>query len=132
MTRNQKTTGRTIRNGILAGIVIAALYGAAGCLNVDVKEPLVDLDRGSSSGSSAPVKDPAPGVPDSDLTPQQRQQRELARCQQLLEISEKKYKKLREENEKEKDRLEDQIERLEEQNEDLTKENRKLRKDLRD
>ena len=59
-------------------------------------------------------------------------QRELAKCQYLLEISEKKNKKLEDEFDKEKDRLKDQIEDLEDENEDLLKENRKLRKELRD
>ena len=119
------------RMSILAVFFFLFLWGVIGCLDVRVDKPLVDLG-GEDEYRQEKTRDPAPGVPDSDLNREQILQRELAKCQYLLDISEKKNKKLKDEHEKEKDRLEDQIEHLEDENEDLLKENRKLRKELRD
>ena len=57
----------------------------AGCLDVKVDEPLLDVEVGGSY-RPRPVDDPAPGVPDEQLTPEQLMQRELARCQQQLHV----------------------------------------------
>lgn len=111
-------------------ILILSVLFLSGCFNLQVDEPLVDLG-GDEEYQSEKVRDPAPGVPDSKLNREQLLQRELAKCQYLRDIAEKKNKKLKDEHEKEKDRLEDQIEDLEDENEDLLKENRKLRKELR-
>ncbi len=92
--------------------------------------------------------DPAPGVPDSQLTTKQKLHLELALCQQALqsrknEIDRLKYKreddkedyrekieKLKDEIKKlkkEKDRYKDTVKDLEDENEDLKKEIRRLR-----
>jgi len=117
---------RTLPLGFLA---LSSVF-LVGCFDLEVKEPLVDL--GEDEYQKEKVRDPAPGVPDRELNREQLLQRELAKCQYLLEIAEKKNKKLKDEYEDEKDRLKDQIEHLEDENEDLLKENRKLRKELRD
>ena len=119
------------RMSALAVFFLLFLWGVPGCLDVSVDKPLVNLG-GDDEYKPEKTRDPAPGVPDSELDREQLLQRELAKCQYLLEIAEKKNKKLEDEFDKEKDRLEDQIEDLEDENEDLLKENRKLRKDLRD
>jgi len=118
------------RKSILVVFLLLFLWGVIGCLDVRVDKPLVDLG-GDDEYEREKIRDPAPGRPDSELNREQLLQRELAKCQYLREIIEKKYKKLKDEHEKEKDRLEDQIENLEDKNEDLLKENRKLRKELR-
>ena len=119
-----------IRMSTLVVFFLLFLLGVIGCLDVRVDKPLVDLG-GDDGYKQEKARDPAPGVPDSELDREQLLQRDLAKCQYLLEISEKKNKKLKKEYEKDKDRLEDQIEDLEDENEDLLKENRKLRKELR-
>ena len=119
------------RMSILTMFLLLFLLGLTGCLDVSIDKPLVDLG-GEDEYEREKPRDPAPGVPDSELDREQLLQRELAKCQYLLDIAGKKNKKLKEEHEKEKDRLEDQIEHLEDENEDLLKENRKLRKELRD
>jgi predicted ribosome quality control (RQC) complex YloA/Tae2 family protein len=119
-----------LRMALSRGILLFTAVLLAGCFNLQVDEPLVNL--GEDEHQKEKVRDPAPGVPDSELNREQLLQRELAKCQYLLEIAEKKNKKLKDQYEDEKDRLEDQIEHLEDENEDLLKENRKLRKELRD
>ncbi len=119
------------RMSILAVFLLLFLGGVIGCFDLSIDKPLLDLG-GDDAYEREKTRDPAPGVPDSELNREQLLQRELARYQYLLNMAEKKNKKLKEEHEKEKDRLEDQIEHLEDENEDLLKENRKLRKELRD
>lgn len=118
------------RSSILVVFFLLFLLSVIGCLDVKVDKPLVDLG-GDEEYKQEKTRDPAPGVPDSELSREQLLQRELAKCQYMRDIAEKKNKKLKDEYEKEKDRLEDQIEDLEDENEDLLKENRKLRKELR-
>jgi len=112
-----------IRMSTVVVFTLLALWGLSGCLDVKVDKPLVDLG-GDDEYEQEKARDPAPGVPDSELDREQLLQRELAKCQYLRDIAEKKYKKLKEEREKEKDRMENQIEDLEDENEDLLKENR--------
>lgn len=107
-----------------------AACGVSGCVDFKVDQPLVDFG-GDEDSRKEPVGDPAPGVPDSELNREQFLQRELAKCQYMLDITEKKYEKLKKEHENKKDRLEDRIDDLEDENEELLKENRKLRKELR-
>ena len=120
-----------IRRSNLAFLLFGILVGFGSCVDVKVDEPLVNLGN-DDEYKTEKTRDPAPGVPDSELNREQLLQRDLAKCQYLLEIAEKKNKNLKEEYEKDKDRLEDQIDDLEDENEDLLKENRKLRKELRD
>lgn len=103
--------------------------GSVGCLKID--KPLVDLG-GDREYESPKERDPAPGVPDSQLTREQRLQRDLAECQQLLEIREKKYRRLEEKRKDEEEYYKDEIEKLEDKIEDLQEENGKLRKELRE
>lgn len=120
-----------IRMSSILVLFFLAVCGVSGCVDFKVDKPLVDLG-GDGDYAKEPVRDPAPGVPDSELNREQHLQRELAKCQYLLDITEKKYKKLKEEHENEIDRLEDRIDDLEDENETLRKENRKLRKELRE
>ena len=74
-------------------ILILSVLFLSGCFNLQVDEPLVDLG-GDEEYQSEKVRDPAPGVPDSKLNREQLLQRELAKCQYLRDIAEKKKKKI--------------------------------------
>ncbi len=112
-------------------IALAALLPLVGCFNLEMDQPLVDLGDNSGDYQVPRTQDPAPGQPDSELTRQQRMQRDLAQCEQLLVIKEKKCKKLDDELDRQKDRYKDRIEELEDKTEDLEKENRNLRRKVR-
>jgi hypothetical protein len=113
----------------LWGAVLAALW-LGGCFNLKVDEPLVDLGNGQSSSKPKAVQDPAPGVPNNQLTREQRLQRDLAQTQQMLKRAEEKNVRLEQKREEDKDEFKKDIKRLEEKIKDLEKENRKLRDDL--
>ena len=87
----------------LINTTLAALLvlGSAGCVKVRVDEPLVDLGKARSVGyRPQPVESPKPGVPDSQLTEQERLQRRLDQCQ-------RDYSDLKRRLEKCEDQLED-------------------------
>ncbi|MBN2377283.1 MAG: hypothetical protein JXD22_12835 [Sedimentisphaerales bacterium] len=113
-------------------VALAALLLLVGCFNLEMDKPLVDLGDSSADYQAPRTQDPAPGQPDSELTRQQRMQRDLAQCEQLVVIKEKKCEKLEEELDNQKDRYKDQIKELEDKIKDLEKENRNLRKKVRD
>jgi hypothetical protein len=112
--------------------MILVVFGTIGCFNMELDKPLVDLGQDDSHYSAPATPDPAPGVPDSQLTREERLQRNLAQCEQYAKIKEKKYDALKEECESDKKYLKKQIEKLEDKIDDLEEENRKLRKDLRE
>ena len=109
-----------------------ALLPLVGCFNLEMDQPLVDLGESSSDYQVPKTQDPAPGQPDSELTRQQRMQRDLAQCEQLVVIKEKKCEKLEDELDSQKDYYKDKIEELEDKIKDLEKENRNLRKEVRE
>ena len=123
--------GRVFSLLTLVGLL---LLSASGCIQIDNDKPLVDLGSGSQHRAKR-VDDPAPGTPRDQLSSKDQFQRDLADCQQSLDIQERKYDKLKQERKRDKERredriesLKDQIEELEDQIEDLQKENHKLRK----
>ncbi|GEM_PF-1525555 len=120
-----------VKQGVLW--VVAGLLGlvSVGCYDVRIDKPLVDLG-GDREYQSPKQRDPAPGVPDSHLTREQRVERDLAECQQLLEIREKKYRRLEDRREDEEEYYKDEIEKLEDKIKDLQEENAELRKELRE
>ena len=110
------------------------VLSVSGCVTVDNDEPLVDFGDNSSRRSRR-VEDPAPGTPRDQLSAREQLQRDLADCQQSLDLQDRKYEKVKQESKRDKERrkdrverLKDEIEDLEDQLEDLQKENRKLRK----
>jgi len=113
-------------------VTLAALLPLVGCFNLEMDEPLVDLGDNSGNYQVPKTQDPAPGQPDSELTRQQRMQRDLAQCEQLLVIKEKKCEKLEDELDSQKDRYKERIGDLEDKIKDLEKENRNLRKKVRE
>jgi hypothetical protein len=113
----------------LLGVVLVAVF-VGGCFNLKVDEPLVDLGDGRSSSKPKTVQDPAPGVPNTQLTREQKLQRDLAQTQQMLKHAEEKNARLEQKREEDKAEYKKDIKRLEEKIKDLEKENRKLRDDL--
>jgi len=101
---------------LLAGLL--GVLGVAGCVNVRADKPLVDL--GGSQYRPAPAGDPAPGVPDEQLTDKQRLQRELARCRQAVQARDKQIAELRRDREGDKKQFEDKLRKLEQENEKLS------------
>jgi len=111
-------------------LILTVLFLLTGCVNLKVDKPLVDLG-GDKDYRTPKQSEPAPGVPYEELTPQQRLQRDLAQCQGLLEIKEKKYEKLEEKCQEEKEHLRKELKKLEKQIENLQEENHDLRQKLR-
>ena len=114
-----------MKNLIFSALLTSLFVTSLGCFQLKVDEPLVDFSP-QASYNSPPVNDPAPGVPDSQLTHEQLLQRELHRCQQFLQQSENDKNRYR----REVSDLKDEIDQLEDQLEDLEEKNEKLQKQL--
>ena len=119
-----------MRHFFIYATLLVGVLGIFGCFNMQLDKPLVDLGQDKSSTATT-TADPAPGVPDDQLTREQRLQRNLAQCEQYAKIKEKKYDALEQECEKDKKSYEKQIKKLEDRIDDLEEENRKLLKELR-
>jgi len=114
---------------ILVSLILLAATGPLGCFNPKVEAPLIDFGNGSGGTSSAEkVSDPAPGVPDDELTQSQRYQRKLATCQRMSEYRRERYEELEKKYKDMQKRYENEIEKLEDIIDDLREENRDLRK----
>ncbi|MCP4708701.1 MAG: coiled-coil domain-containing protein 22 [Planctomycetes bacterium] len=119
-----------MKNLIFSALLTCLFIVSLGCFQLKVEEPLVDFSP-NASYSSPSVEDPAPGVPDSQLTREQQLQRELHRCQQLLQQSENdknRYRREIRDLKNETDQLEEDIEDLQDKNEKLQKELNKIRR----
>jgi len=120
-------------------LFLSALFLLGGCFNPQVREPLVVIGNDTEPSFDVELGDPEPGLSDDQLTPEQRMQRRLDRCQMELNIKKREVDKIEKKRQGDKKRytgriekLKDKIDELEEQIEDLEKENRKLRKKLYD
>ena len=114
-----------MKNLIFSALLTCLFTLSLGCFQLQVEEPLVDFSP-HASYNSPPVDDPAPGVPDNQLTREQRLQRELHHCQQSLQQLENDKNRYR----REISDLKDDIDNLEEKLEDLEEKNEKLQKQL--
>ena len=113
----------------LLALLVTFVLLLPGCL--EVREPLLVID-GDNESAAPTTRDPAPGVPDDQLTLEQRYQRDLARCQQLLKMKKEDAEEQKDRRKRAGNRHEDETEKLEDQVKYLQKENRELRKELRD
>lgn len=116
---------------LMAGVCVLMVF--SGCYNAS--EPLVVIGGREDAKPRSSVKDPAPGVPDSELSNPQRLQRELSVCQENLKIRDKKIDRLeeqlgdmRDEHKKERKDYEKTIKGLEDRIQELERENRSLRR----
>ena len=96
----------------LLGLAVA-LSLHAGCVNLDVSEPLVDLNDGYHPSQAD--QSPSAEAPATEGSAQQQLQRELTQCRRRLAEREKELKKLEGKN----DHLKDRIDQLEDKIEDL-------------
>jgi len=114
---------------ILLSLSLLGFFFLIGCFNPKVESPLIDFGGGShDTSSSEKVSDPAPGVPDDELSQSQRYQRKLATCQRMSEYRKEKNEQLEKKYKDMQKRYEGEIEKLEDIIKDLREENRDLRK----
>ncbi|MBN1435636.1 MAG: hypothetical protein JW936_01050 [Sedimentisphaerales bacterium] len=108
-------------------LVLAVSFIAGGCVQVGGDRPLVDFAGFAGNGDcescndddSSQVHDPAPGVPDSELSDSQLMQRDLADCQRDYESLQRRYRELETRYNQQRESYEDYIDNLEEQLQDL-------------
>ena len=108
----------------------AVIVAIGGCFNLEVKEPLVDLDDGSSGSANSSYDTTDSATADGDTSKEQSLRKKLMQCEYELAEEKKKCDKLEDKREEDKKHYERKIDELEGKLDDLKDENKKLRKKI--